>query len=66
MTVKVSGISTDKLNEKMLKAAEVLKPLGIGILSSKEYTGELEANPKEMLIKRLYVGLEFSEVKEGK
>lgn len=33
MAANQIGISTDKLNEKMLKAAEVLKPLGMVIKS---------------------------------
>lgn len=63
-SVKISGITTDKLNEKMLKAAEVLKPLGISILANEENFGILEGYPRGMIIKTLDVRFEFSEVTE--
>ena len=64
MTVNQTGISTDKLNEKMLKAADVLKPLGISILANEENYGVLEGRPLGMVIKSLDVRFLFSEVSE--
>lgn len=63
MTVNQTGISTDKLNEKMLKVAEVLKPLGISILAEENH-GVLEGYPRGMVIKSLDVRFLFSEVSE--
>ena len=54
------GISTDELNERLLKASELLKPLGIGILCE-IHNAELESRPKGIFIKYLDVRLEFSQ-----
>lgn len=64
MKTGITGISTDKLNEKMLKAADVLKPLGIRILANEENYGVLEGQPLGMVIKSLDVRFLFSEVSE--
>lgn len=59
--MKKNGISTDKLNELLLKVAETLKPLGVSI-ECEEYTNaELELTPKGSLIKSLDCKLCFSE-----
>lgn len=54
------GINTDVLNERLLKASELLKPLGIHILCE-ERPVILRCFPKGMVIDQLTVTLEFSE-----
>jgi hypothetical protein len=54
------GINTDVLNERLLKATELLKPLGINILCE-VCDAQLKSYSKGMKIGRLDVTLCFTE-----
>ena len=60
----VIGINTDKLNEVLLKVADVLKPLGVSILCDDYTNAEIELLPKGARIKSLDCKLTFHEVNE--
>lgn len=58
------GINTDVLNERMLKAADLIRPLGIHIIVEPEHACSVESTPKGMIINSLDVRLEFTEPKK--
>ena len=58
--VRTDGISVDELNQRIFQAKELLKPIGIEILSD-VYRAELESRPKGLFIKYLDIRLVFSQ-----
>lgn len=58
--VRTDGISVDELNQRIFQAKELLKPIGIEILSD-VYRAELENRPKGLFIKYLDVRFVFSQ-----
>ena len=53
------GINTDRLNEKMLQIANVLKPLGVYIECEKTVDAEINLYPRGTFITKLEVSLCF-------